>query len=131
MIRRFLTVFLLSALVLSSASVSVLATDTVETVPTAVLEATIEPTEVSAEDIEALIETPAATTEDVAVTDVDAAEPTATPEAIIEYVYLETADPAIWDKPFDDYTPAEGLLLLIFVGGFFAAFVSVVFYKVI
>lgn len=120
MIRRFLTVFLLSALVLSFASVSVSATDTAETVPTAVLEATIEPTEVSAEDTDVSIETA-----------VDAVEPTATPETIIEYVYLETADPAIWDKSFDDYTPAEGLLLLIFVGGFFAAFVCVVFYKVI
>lgn len=32
-----------------------------------------------------------------------------------------TAAPTIWDKPFDDYSPTEGLLLVIFVALCFLA----------
>ena len=40
-------------------------------------------------------------------------EPAPTPEP--------TAAPTIWDKPFNDYTPTEGLLLLTFVALCFLA----------
>ena len=58
------------------------------------------------------------------------AEPTPepTPQIIIVQATPETAPtpeptaaPTIWDKPFNDYTPTEGLLLLTFVALCFLA----------
>lgn len=49
-------------------------------------------------------------------------QPEPTPQVIVIQQTPETAAtpaptsaPTIWDKPFDDYTPTEGLLLVIFV----------------
>ena len=49
-------------------------------------------------------------------------QPEPTPQVIVIQQTAETAAtpaptvaPTIWDKPFDDYTPTEGLLLVIFV----------------
>lgn len=49
-------------------------------------------------------------------------QPTPTPQIIVIQATPETAPtpeptaaPTIWDKPFNDYTPTEGLLLVIFV----------------
>lgn len=58
-------------------------------------------------------ETPAPAAEDVArvPVEIDAA---ALAEALTEA-------PTIWDKPFNDYTPTEGLLLLTFVALCFLA----------
>ena len=48
--------------------------------------------------------------------------PTPTPQIIVIQATPETAPtpeptaaPTIWDKPFNDYSPTEGLLLVIFV----------------
>lgn len=58
------------------------------------------------------------------------AEPTPepTPQIIVIHATPETAPtpepteaPTIWDKPFNDYTPTEGLLLLTFVALCFLA----------
>ena len=58
------------------------------------------------------------------------AEPTPepTPRIIVIQATSETAPtpepteaPTIWDKPFNDYTPTEGLLLLTFVALCFLA----------
>ena len=49
-------------------------------------------------------------------------QPTPTPQIIVIQATPETAPtpeptaaPTIWDKPFNDYSPTEGLLLVIFV----------------
>lgn len=51
------------------------------------------------------------------------AEPTPepTPQIIVIQATPETEAPTIWDKPFNDYTPTEGLLLLTFVALCFLA----------
>ena len=56
------------------------------------------------------------------------AQPEPTPQVIVIQQTAETAAtpaptaaPTIWDKPFDDYTPTEGLLLVIFVALCFLA----------
>ena len=56
-------------------------------------------------------ETPAPAAEDVARVPVEIDAPTPEP----------TEAPTIWDKPFNDYTPTEGLLLLTFVALCFLA----------
>ena len=77
-------------------------------------------------------ETPAPAAEDVArvPVEIDAA---ALAEALTEALATPTPDPGaeptpepteaptIWDKPFNDYTPTEGLLLLTFVALCFLA----------
>lgn len=54
--------------------------------------------------------------------------PEPTPQVIVIQATPETAPtpeptaaPTIWDKPFDDYSPTEGLLLVIFVALCFLA----------
>lgn len=54
--------------------------------------------------------------------------PTPTPQIIVIQSTPETAPtpeptaaPTIWDKPFNDYSPTEGLLLVIFVALCFTA----------
>lgn len=49
-------------------------------------------------------------------------DPDPTPEPTPQIIVIQstpetaaTAEPSIWDKPFNDYTPTEGLLLVIFV----------------
>lgn len=55
-------------------------------------------------------------------------QPTPTPQIIVIQATPETAPtpepttaPTIWDKPFNDYSPTEGLLLVIFVALCFTA----------
>ena len=55
-------------------------------------------------------------------------QPTPTPQVIVIQATPETsptpeptAAPTIWDKPFNDYSPTEGLLLLTFVALCFLA----------
>ena len=55
-------------------------------------------------------------------------QPTPTPQIIVIHATPETAPtpepttaPTIWDKPFNDYSPTEGLLLVIFVALCFTA----------
>lgn len=55
-------------------------------------------------------------------------QPTPTPQIIVIQATPETAltpeptaAPTIWDKPFNDYSPTEGLLLVIFVALCFTA----------
>ena len=55
-------------------------------------------------------------------------QPTPTPQIIVIQSTPETAPtpepttvPTIWDKPFNDYSPTEGLLLVIFVALCFTA----------
>ncbi|MFQ9097009.1 MAG: hypothetical protein ACLVKL_09580 [Gemmiger formicilis] len=55
-------------------------------------------------------------------------QPTPTPQIIVMQSTPETAPtpepttaPTIWDKPFNDYSPTEGLLLVIFVALCFTA----------
>lgn len=55
-------------------------------------------------------------------------QPTPTPQVIVIQATPEsaptpepTAAPTIWDKPFNDYSPTEGLLLLTFVALCFTA----------
>lgn len=55
-------------------------------------------------------------------------QPTPTPQIIVIQSTPETAPtpeptiaPTIWDKPFNDYSPTEGLLLVIFVALCFLA----------
>ena len=56
------------------------------------------------------------------------ATPEPTPQIIVIQATPETAPtpepttaPTIWDKPFNDYSPTEGLLLVIFVVLYFTA----------
>lgn len=55
-------------------------------------------------------------------------QPSPTPQIIVIQATPETAPtpeptaaPTIWDKPFNDYSPTEGLLLVIFVALCFTA----------
>lgn len=55
-------------------------------------------------------------------------QPTPTPQIIVIQATPETAPtpepttaPTIWDKPFNDYSPTEGLLLVIFLALCFTA----------
>ena len=55
-------------------------------------------------------------------------QPTPTPQIIVIQATPETSPtpeptvaPTIWDKPFNDYSPTEGLLLVIFVALCFTA----------
>ena len=55
-------------------------------------------------------------------------QPTPTPQIIVIQATPETAPtpepttaPTIWNKPFNDYSPTEGLLLVIFVALCFTA----------
>lgn len=93
--------------------------------------ATEEPAEPTPEPVPVTIDTEAlasalaeamATAEPTAEPD-QIAEPSAVPEPTPQVIVIQstpetaapTMEPTIWDKPFNDYTPTEGLLLLIFV----------------
>ena len=91
-----------------------------EDVPVEAPPAAVEPTPVE--------EAPPPAAEDVARVPVEidadalAEAPEPTPQIIVIQATPETAPtpepttaPTIWDKPFNDYSPTEGLLLVIFV----------------
>lgn len=86
------------------------------------------PVEIDADALaEALMQALATPTPDPDATP-EPEQPTPTPQIIVIQATPETAPtpeptiaPTIWDKPFNDYSPTEGLLLVIFVALCFTA----------
>lgn len=99
-----------------------------ETPPPAAEDVARVPVEIDADALaEALTQALATPTPDPEATP-EPEQPTPTPQIIVIQATPETAPtpeltmtPTIWDKPFNDYSPTEGLLLVIFVALCFTA----------
>lgn len=99
-----------------------------ETPPPAVEDVARVPVEIDADALaEALTQALSTPTPDPDATP-EPEQPTPTPQIIVIQATPETAPtpepttaPTIWDKPFNDYSPTEGLLLVIFVALCFTA----------
>lgn len=103
-------------------------TPTEETPPPAAEDVARVPVEIDADALaEALTQALATPTPDPDTTP-EPEQPTPTPQIIVIQSTPETAPtpeptiaPTIWDKPFNNYSPTEGLLLVIFVALCFTA----------
>lgn len=99
-----------------------------ETPPPAAEDVARVPVEIDADALaEALTQALATPTPDPDATP-EPEQPEPTPQIIVIQATPETAPtpepsiaPTIWDKPFNDYSPTEGLLLVIFVALCFTA----------
>ena len=145
MMNKFLTVLCACLLSVTALALGIYAEEyedvSAEALPAAVEEAPVEETPPpAAEDVarvpvdidtnalaEALTQALATPTPDPEATP-EPEQPTPTPQIIVIQSTPETAPtpeptaaPTIWDKPFNDYSPTEGLLLVIFVALCFTA----------